>query len=357
VVGAQGTPVVAGDLRLPAADESRCLNCNAVLGGDYCADCGQHVKHHVHSTRELFGELIEDLIHADHRVWRTLKPLLLRPGWLTVEYLRGRRVYYTPPFRLYIVLSLLFFVSMSLPTHDVPQAASPTLRTQATSPLDPAVAADLNILIQRMPEGEREEASERLTRSLSAMPPEEQRRTVTQMLNVCSSAALGTALPPQLAANKTLLEACRNITTDSGQNFGRELWHHVPKMMFFFLPLLALSMKVLYLGSRRFYAEHILFLVHFHAFAFLATASRNVIEWLFGFFHGSWAGVIPALLTTLIVFYTPWYLYRSLRVMYGQGRFVTFVKFVLLCGAYSVSLMISLLGLAIYTAISLGQGH
>ena len=346
---------MAGELRLPAADEPRCLNCSAVLSGEYCAQCGQHVKHHVHSTRELFGELIEDLIHADRRVWRTLKPLLLRPGWLTVEYLRGRRVYYTPPFRLYIVLSLLFFITMSLPSHQAPQAERSTPQSAATSQLDPAVAADLNVLVQRMPEDEREEALERLTRSLSTMTPDEQRRTVTQMINVCSPATLGTALPPELAANKTLLNVCRSVTADSGQNFGRELWHHVPKMMFFFLPLLALSMKVLYLGSRRFYAEHILFLVHFHAFAFLATASRNIVEWLFGFFSGGWAGVIPGLLTTLIVFYAPWYLYRSLRVTYGQGRLVTFVKFVLLCGAYFVSLMISLLGLTIYTALTLGH--
>ena len=31
------------------------------------------------------------------------------PCWLTQEFLRGRRASYTPPFRMYLILSMLFF--------------------------------------------------------------------------------------------------------------------------------------------------------------------------------------------------------------------------------------------------------
>ena len=126
----------------PAGGGDRCLNCEAVLTGEYCSRCGQHVHHHVHSTPEMIGEFIEDLLHADHRIWRTLKPLLFRPGLLTAEYLRGRRVSYTSPFRLYIVLSLIFFLSASL-SGSAPQVVVPT-----GAPIDataPDEAADATI--------------------------------------------------------------------------------------------------------------------------------------------------------------------------------------------------------------------
>jgi hypothetical protein len=338
--------------------EQRCLNCNSVLTGEYCAHCGQHVKHHVHSTREMFGELIEDLFHTDHRVWRTLKPLLIRPGWLTQEYLRGKRVSYTPPFRLYIVLSLLFFLTASLPDHHSESDSAPT--TTATSPsavpagINPEVAAALDAVSARLPEKEREEGRARLYESLKTMPVEQQREVLNRMLNVCSPDSVGEVLPGELQHNERLLGICRSIAADNGREFASAMWHHVPQMMFFFLPLLALSMKVLYLGSRRFYAEHVLFLVHFHAFFFLAVTIRNLTQWLFGWIPGAWADVITGTLTTAVVFYTPWYLYRSLRQVYGQGRFATWSKFILLSGAYFVSLLLTLLGLVIFTALTLG---
>ena len=53
----------------------------------------------------------EDLTHADSRLWRTLAALLFKPGHLTREFLAGRRARYLPPVRLYLVLSVLFFLS------------------------------------------------------------------------------------------------------------------------------------------------------------------------------------------------------------------------------------------------------
>ena len=63
--------------------------------------------------------------------------------------------------------------------------------------------------------------------------------------------------------------ACRKIAAD-GKGFGRAVYENVPKMMFIFLPLIAMVMFVLYLGSGRYYVEHLLFFVHFHSFFFLA---------------------------------------------------------------------------------------
>lgn len=54
-------------------------------------------------------EALGDIFAFDTRFWRTLRPLVTRPGALTVEYLEGRRQPYVPPLRAYVFASVLFF--------------------------------------------------------------------------------------------------------------------------------------------------------------------------------------------------------------------------------------------------------
>ena len=68
----------------------------------------------MHSLWHFASEAMEDLTHADSRLWSTVGALLFKPGFLTCEFLAGRRVKYLPPLRLYLVLSLLFFVIAAL---------------------------------------------------------------------------------------------------------------------------------------------------------------------------------------------------------------------------------------------------
>ena len=96
-----------------------CLNCGAALTGRYCANCGQTADVHVPSTRELFHEAIEGITHSDSRLWNSLKLLWFKPGKLTQEFVAGRRVAYLPPFRLYLVLSIIFFLAASFYHSDV----------------------------------------------------------------------------------------------------------------------------------------------------------------------------------------------------------------------------------------------
>ena len=97
-----------------AVSTENCLNCGEVLTGQHCSHCGQHSRVRVLSLWGLTRDVIGDLLDADSRVWRTLWPLAFRPGLLTQEFLRGRRASYTPPFRMYLVLSLVFFVVASI---------------------------------------------------------------------------------------------------------------------------------------------------------------------------------------------------------------------------------------------------
>lgn len=339
---------------LPVPAEERCLNCNAFLYGEYCSHCGQHVKHHVHSTAHVAAELFEDLTHADHRVWHTLKPLLLRPGEVTVEYLRGKRASYTPPFRLYIVLSLLFFLSASLLDTDVKvQAAVDLSDDDKTYALTAQSQAKLDEFLQHIDADKRQETRQRFEDALSKVPPEGQAKIVAGMFNPCSPETLGSVLSESLPGREQLLDACEEVTTRKSDELLEKMGEHVPQMLFFLLPVIALCGKLLYLGSRRYYAEHLLFFVHVHAFFFLAAALNNVAGWLLGWFRGGWAGIASGLLTAALVIYMPIYLYRAMRRVYPQRRWVTRLKFMFLLGAYLWGLFLTFAGLAAITAMTL----
>src|ERR1700722_13084479 len=96
------------------APAARCKNCNAVLLGRFYVNCSQAADVHVPSTVELLHEMLEGLTHSDSRLWRTLQLLWFKPGKLTLEFVAGRRASYLPPFRLYLVLSIIFFLVASV---------------------------------------------------------------------------------------------------------------------------------------------------------------------------------------------------------------------------------------------------
>ncbi|MBT8078137.1 MAG: DUF3667 domain-containing protein [Gammaproteobacteria bacterium] len=87
-----------------------CPNCHAELAGAFCSNCGQKDVDLERPLRQLAGEVVKETFDVDGRAFRSIRALLTRPGFLTNEYLRGRRRRYTPPLRLYLVISVLFFV-------------------------------------------------------------------------------------------------------------------------------------------------------------------------------------------------------------------------------------------------------
>ena len=88
----------------------RCRNCQTPLEGAYCPNCGQKDVDLQRPLGELVGEVFRETLDVDGRAWRTVRTLIRHPGALTGEYLAGRRRSYTPPLRLYLVISVSFFV-------------------------------------------------------------------------------------------------------------------------------------------------------------------------------------------------------------------------------------------------------
>lgn len=87
-----------------------CLNCGANVEGRYCGICGQENIEPKESFWHLITHFFNDITHFDGKFFSTVKYLLLKPGFLTAEYVRGRRVRYLHPIRMYVFTSAFCFL-------------------------------------------------------------------------------------------------------------------------------------------------------------------------------------------------------------------------------------------------------
>jgi len=110
---------------MPELSPTTCSNCSETLpaGARYCPACGQSLIELSRPWTELARELLEELFDFDGRMFISMKLLLTRPGFLAHEYIRGRRRTYTPPLRMYLVVSLVFFFVLPSIILDAPGQA------------------------------------------------------------------------------------------------------------------------------------------------------------------------------------------------------------------------------------------
>lgn len=358
-----------------------CLNCGTTLSGQYCGNCGQRARSRLISIWELLQEAFGDLFEIDSRLWRTLVPLAFRPGALTRDYLQGRRARFMPPFRTYLVLSLLFFlVAFFDPRQELgflfePEAEAPP--EAAGTLAEPSGDDELrdNVLKELVEEGvisaeqARREVAEAVPADAAPEPVNEQaperKARDGDAFNVqigddgavttsdCENMDVGN-MPEWLATRLTparLKAVCERIRADDGKAFVGKLLDNVPASLFVLLPLMALILKLLYPLSKRYYVEHLLFVVHFHAFVFLILTLEILVTRL------ATTTRLPEAVSGIAIFavsvYIPVYLYKSMRRVYSQGHFFTSCKFLVLMLSYFIGLACMFFFAAVFAAFSI----
>ncbi len=287
-----------------------CPNCDTPITGPYCASCGQEQRNLNRYIWSLAGETLSDTLSLDSRAMRTLKLLAFSPGKLTSEYFAGRRARYVPPVRLYLVISFLFFFilpQLSSLDPDFPQAVITDDETELTEGLDSEIGGI----------------------TLDNLTPEE-----NQQLN------------DWLQAQVT--KATGRYQSDPEGLIG-DLMDLLSAVMFFLLPIFAIALKIMYLGSGRYYAEHLLLAVHNHCFLFLALLLANIVE-----ISGQFAlATATDVVETLIQFWIPIYMYLSLKNVMGEGHALTTIKFILLGLTYLVLATIGFIAALILGVLTL----
>jgi hypothetical protein len=132
---------------------------------------------------------------------------------------------------------------------------------------------------------------------------------------------------------------------DDGRELQVAFLHNLPRAMFVFLPLLAGVMMLLYWRPRHYYVEHLLLLVHNHGCVFLVT----MLAWALA----KLAHPLAAAIQFAVFVYLAWYIFRSMRVAYRQGRWLTGAKFVALALSYMVFGVIMLALTSVYSVLML----
>jgi hypothetical protein len=287
----------------------RCKNCNALLVGRYCVNCGQAADVHMPSTGELIHEALEGLTHSDSRLWRTLLWLWLKPGALTNEFFDGRRMKYLPPFRLYLIISLVFFLLLSL-SHgsrvEIVSVGNSTVR--ANDPKD---------------------------------------FSCDNMVQYFGSVRN----PRNPAWDQRLSRACLEIRRDNGENLQKGIFATLPKAAFVFLPLLAFLNMLLYWRPRHRYAEHLVFFLHLQAFFFSIGILINLLSAaadLWPALAGASSGV-----RTLLGLSLPVYMVFAMRRVFKNGWPLIVLKGLALCIIYIAVFMVAFTAVFMYSALQL----
>lgn len=268
------------DDRGPAdADPGRCPNCGEPLSGRFCSACGQDQQAD-RSVKALLAAFIDDAFDVDSRVWRSLRLLLTRPGLLSVEHRAGRRARYLPPVRLYLVGSVLFFTAVTLAPEGVVRVGSTEM-----IPADGVEEAGL---------------------------PEEQ----------APASGNGEAQSPGR------LQAAFERASEEPQRLEDMFLGSLAWVMFALVPIFALFVRTLWRGSGFLYVHHLIFALHYHAFAFLTQAVGFVVT------HAGGVLGVAALVTPHGA--NALYLYLAARRFYGGGRLRTLARIGVLGFAYLI---------------------
>lgn len=288
---------------------SLCANCDTPLQGDYCHRCGQDNKNYVRSAFGLITEFLGEFTNWDNRLWRTLWPLWVRPGFLSLRYVQGHRAPYVPPLRLYIFTSIVAFL----------------------------------VFAQAIP-----------VDSINLNPPEE---TAESAADDESEPPGGGLVAPPIPGRDVQFElplVSEETNRRLEYNFGRiaenpqiginQFFSLAPQVMFLLLPLFALVLKLIYWRRHHFYMEHLILALHTHSFvlqlAVVAVGLAMLEDAL-----AAWPVVPEALsvLSSLLFWSVPLYLLLSHKIFYRQGWWKSVFKFLLTASIYSLLLLTAFL--------------
>jgi hypothetical protein len=425
--------------------EKICLNCGAHLYNRFCHLCGQENTEPKETVWGMISHFAYDITHFDGKFFSTVKYLLKKPGFLSLEHMKGRRARYLHPIRLYVFTSAFFFIiffslfnaeKMMQHTEDPAvkelkqiKEAVLSLQQQLPEEKDTLVKSAIEraslglknkiVLLENTIEKKRLQdsldlAKVFLTDSLAAIEKlaaldslgkelpalktvtsafidsmarskkEQERRrrknsiyvneedpnnktffsigsTTVKYLSQDAYDAVQKELPENKRDNwmeRTLsykaIELNQRVNKDEKGTWTLlidRFFHTFPQVLFISLPLFALLLRLLYLRHKQFYyVDHALFSIHFYCASFIMLLVLFALSWLKELPYMSWVSILE-LIVWLFLFI---YLYKAMRRFYGQGRFKTILKFVVVnIFSFFITIFISLL----FFAVSLWRFH
>jgi hypothetical protein len=262
-----------------AAAEGACPSCGGALAGDYCHRCGEkRPQARDLSVRHFVGDAAQELTSLDSKLLRTLVTLLVRPGRLTNEWIAGRRVPYLKPLNLCLGLFAVSLFVYTASKH--------------------ANMFDIRLIIEP-------EFAEQM-----GLPP----RAAHFYVDVFAQAARR-----------------KNVPVESLYDAFNEKWQRNFSLLGpVQIVALALLLQVVYFFSRRYFVEHLVFSMHFLAWATLSTT----LIWPVYYFTGihltgasMTVGMLKFLVDIVYLFFALRAVYRGHPALVVLGAVVVFVGY------------------------------
>ena len=95
----------------PLSDEHHeCATCGTRFEGNYCPRCGQSAKIGRYSFKKAFLLFLDVWGVGNRGMFRSIRDLILRPGYMIRDYLTGMQMAYFPPFKMLFLLCTLMFI-------------------------------------------------------------------------------------------------------------------------------------------------------------------------------------------------------------------------------------------------------
>ncbi|MFY8123886.1 MAG: DUF3667 domain-containing protein [Silanimonas sp.] len=370
--------------------DAHCRNCGSPLYGEHCYACGQPTKGLVRHFSSILGDFADTLFNIDGRLLRTLPALLLKPGFLTREYIEGHRVRYVSPVRLFVFLCIGTFFAAKLATPSFEIGRDDAVRVAGTDAvvlnpdgnegfeeIDTVEGVEARLAEVRAEMATRREESKNLPGVVAVLESAEKQieANARQRIEALRARANADGAPPaggsspgisldedddtpDLNFNGKPWDAERNpLVVESlpdtanhwlNAQIGHipENWKRVredpdllrnafysalPTALFVLVPVFALLLKILYVYQRRLYMEHLVAALHGHAFVcamLLVLMAMTSIESLLG--SPAWLAAPMGWLEWLALLWIPAYLWLHLKRVSGQGWFATSVNFAVL---------------------------
>jgi hypothetical protein len=322
--------------------EKICLNCGTETPGRYCPACGQENIEPKQTAWHLISHFFSDITHFDGKFFITVKDLFAKPGFLTREYMMGRRASYLDPIRMYIFTSAIFFLILL----SVFNARNLKIGDEFKSKI-----RDDEDLRELLPHAKTGKDSLGILKAYDSTVGRYAKlnKDSSHKLNVnvnlqkgdYPSIATYDSAQKALPANQRDGWMKRKINTrkieltlryqKEGGGLIREMindnMHNWPKILFISLPLFALLLKLLYIRHKQFYyVDHGIFSVHLWIFSFLLLLIFFGVNYLHNRTGWAWLDW----LNFFIFLYPLFYYYKAMRRFYGQSRGKTLLKHFLL---------------------------
>lgn len=328
-----------------------CLNCETPLDSSekYCHHCGQ-----LNSTKRLtISDFIEEFLSNfyayDSRLRNSIVSMFTKPGVLAKEFNEGKRQKYANPFRLFLSVSILLFLTISLAEKFSDSQSKNNNTVNINDPKEIAAVAQDSLAFSNVSQLKNELKEYKNLNKDSIYTKEElDKSSIGFYYKFSSFRNFHIKYPKKTTSqalqelgyddtqlnhflyNKSILFKTNNIKNELAEYFYQKL----PFLIFLSLPIITIIFWMVFYSKKINYTEHLIFSYTFFTFLFICLILFNSIA----LFSETISEFLIAI-STLFIF--PYYLYRSLRNFYQQNRWKTVLKFIILNPLFGIFLLIS----------------